>query len=441
MKTKARQIFEELSYPKLVVIGGGFAGLNLITRLANKPFKVTLLDANNFHTFQPLLYQVATGSLTPDSIAYPFRRSVAPWPNVVFRMARVEHIDRPRKVVITNIGEFPYDFLVVATGSATNFFGKTDLEDHAMQLKTVSQALDIRSDFLQEFERAISIADHGHEESLRQALNFVVVGGGPTGVEVSGALAEIKRNILTREYREVNPDLMQITLIESNPRLLGAMSASSGEKAAKYLRSMGVQVLLDRKVKSYDGRVVELEDGAQIVTSTVIWSAGVKGNSIPGLAQEAYHPSGRLKVDEYNMLLGHDYVFALGDVALMETKDYPRGHPMVAQVAIQQAKNLANNLLKLSKKQAIKPFQYRDKGSMATIGRNKAVVDYGKLHLGGFAAWVLWMGVHLLFLIGFRNRLAVLFNWVVKYFSFRNTIRIIVRPYVRREELPERLAR
>ena len=434
MKTKARELFEQLSYPRVVIIGGGFAGLNLVNKLAGKPFKVTLLDSNNFHTFQPLLYQVATGSLTPDSIAYPFRRSVGPMPNVIFRMAKVERVNRPEKVVETNIGPFPYDFLIIATGSTTNFFGKKDLEHHAMQLKSVSQALDIRSDFLQEFEHAISMADKAKEENVREVLNFVVVGGGPTGVEVSGALAEIKRSIFAREYREVNPELMQITLIENNPRLLGGMSEKSGLKAEKYLRQMGVNVLVNRRVKSYDGRVVELEDGARIETATVIWSAGVKGASIPGLGEEAYHPSGRMLVDPYNMLVGHDYVFAVGDVALMETPETPRGHAMVAQVAIQQAHNLAYNLMQLSRKREIRPFTYKDKGSMATIGRNKAVVDFGKLHLGGFTAWLLWMGVHLLFLVGFRNRLAVLFNWVVKYFSFKNTIRIIVRPYLRKEE-------
>lgn len=430
MKTKARQIFENLPFPHVVIVGGGFAGLTLAKKLANKPVKVTLIDKNNYHTFQPLLYQVATASLPPDSIGYPFRRMVGPVDNTAFRMAEVVDIDFEKKNVNTSTGPITYDILALATGSTTNFFGNEQIAQNAMQLKSISQALDIRSVFLQEFEKAVRLTDLNDNDSVKKALNFVIVGGGPTGVEVAGALAEIKRNILHKEYREVDPDLMEITVIDAVDRLLAAMTPESSARAKRYLEKMGVNIRLNTMVTSYDGQVLVLKDGKNIETETVIWAAGVKGNALKGLSKDAYLPNGRLLVDEFNLVKGHEFVFALGDIAQMESAKYPKGHPMMAQVALQQADNFASNILRIINKKPAKAFEYVDKGSMATVGRNKAVAEAKGLKLGGALAWYVWMIIHVLFLIGFRNRIAVLFNWAVKYFSYKNTIRLIVRPYL-----------
>ncbi|HRW75688.1 MAG TPA: FAD-dependent oxidoreductase, partial [Saprospiraceae bacterium] len=280
-------------------------------------------------------------------------------------------------------------------------------------------------------ERAVALSDTNQTDEQRKVLHFVIVGGGPTGVEVAGALAEIKNKILTSEYREVDPQQMDITVIDAGPRLLFGMSEESSARAKQYLEKLGVGILLDTQVQGYDGETVRLSNGQEIETETVIWAAGVKGNPIPGLKEEAYLPNGRVLVDEYNTIQGHEYVFALGDMAQMVTEAYPKGHPMMAQPAMQQADHFAKNLLRLSRKKQPLPFSYRDKGSMATIGRHRAVAEIGNLKLGGGLAWYVWMGVHILFLIGFRNRMAVLFNWAVKYFSYSNTIRLIVRPFVR----------
>jgi len=431
MKTLAKKVFDELPFPHVVIIGGGFAGLTLIKKLANQPFKVTLIDRNNFHTFQPLLYQVATASLTPDSIGYPFRRMVSPINNVAFRMADVLEVDYKQKNVVTEEGNIAYDILVLATGSKTNFFGNDGLASKTMQLKSISQALDIRSVFLQEFEKAVRLSDGNDDEQLKKALNFVIVGAGPTGVEVAGALAEIKNKILRKEYREVDPNMMQITLIDAGPRVLAGMSDKSSRNATGYLEKMGVKCITNMPVNRYDGHNLVLNDGSSIETETVIWAAGVKGSAVKGLKPEAYLPNGRIKVDAYNLIHGHDFVFALGDLAQMELEKFPKGHPMMAQPALQQADNLAKNLVLLSHKKQPKPFVYIDKGSMATVGRNKAVAEVFGVKLGGVLAWYVWMVVHIMFLIGFRNRLAVLFNWAIKYFSYKNTIRLIVRPFVR----------
>lgn len=431
MKTLAKKIFEELPYPRVIVVGGGFAGLSVVKNLAGKAFKVTLVDKQNFHSFLPLLYQVATASLTPDSVAYPFRKMIGPMHNVNFRMADVIRVDWESRVLETTAGSLPYDILVLATGSQTNFFGNTKLERHAMQLKSVSQALDIRSDFLQQFEKAVMLSDTNQLEALHQVMHFVIVGGGPTGVEIAGALAEIKNKILATEYREIDPTTMNITVIDAGPRLLFGMSETSSHRAQKYLEELGVQILLNTLVTDYNGEIAHLSNGQSIPTQTLIWAAGVKGNPLPGLKPEAYLPNGRLKVDAYNLVNGHDYVFALGDLAEMVTPETPRGHPMTAQPAMQQGKLFAKNLIRLHKKQEPIPFTYNDKGSMATIGRNRAVAEIGKWKIGGMPAWYIWMAVHILFLIGFRNRLAVLFNWAVKYFSYSNTVRLIVRPFMR----------
>ncbi len=409
---------------RILVIGGGFAGLEFIKGLNRTSIEIVLVDRNNFHTFQPLLYQVASGSLSPDSIGFPFRKRIAKMPNVRFLKAEVNRVNPNENQVVTDIGKVDYDYLVLAQGSKTNFFGNKSLAQRAMQLKTIPHALDIRSEFLQEFEKAarlISTQEKSH------ALNFVVVGGGPTGVEVSGALAEIKRHILSRDYPEINPELMQIYLIQADPQLLTGFSEKSSAKAKAYLESMGVKVFLNTPVKTYEGKELGFGDGESIQTETVIWSAGVSGNQIEGFKEEAWE-RGRFLVDAYHESIEYKGVFALGDIALMKTKENPKGHPMVAPPAIQQAENLVYNFKHPNKK---REFRYKDKGSMATIGRKKAVVDMGRIHVSGSLAWWIWMVVHLLSLIGFRNKLAVVFNWALKYFSWKNTIRLIIRPYQR----------
>lgn len=426
--SQVRRAYEALPHPQVVVVGGGFAGLELIKRLDGAPYKVLLLDAHNHHCFQPLLYQVATASLSADSIAHPFRRTVAPMPNVAFRMARVLAVRPQDKRVVTDHGEFAYDILVLATGSTTNFFGNDQLEREAMQLKSIGQALDIRSDFLQDFEAALYAQDEARQ---RRCLNFTIVGGGPTGVELAGSLAEIRRTVLRREYRELDSDRMQIWLVDSNDRVLKNFSEQASAHALTYLRDMGVNVKLGARVTGYDGEVVTFQDGTRMESNTLIWAAGVKGVTLPGLEAAEVPKASRYQVDRFNQVQGLPDVYALGDVALMTEQRWERGHPQVAQAAIQQARHLAANLLRRASGRPLEPFTYTDRGSMAVIGRYKAVVDVGRTHLAGLTAWLAWMFVHLMALVGYRNRLQVLMAWAWKYLSWKNTIRLIIRPYVR----------
>lgn len=436
MSTPERAAFDALPYPTVVVVGGGFAGLELIKRLSGKPYKVILLDKNNFHSFHPLLYQVATGSLGADHIGHPFRRTVGPMNNVIYRMGEVLRVRPADNCVDTEHGPVPYDHLVLATGTVTNFFGNQRLAHEAMQLKSISQALDIRSDFLQEFEAALYLED---EHRQRQRLNFVVVGGGPSGVELAGALAEIRKTILKHEFREVDNRRMQIHLVDTNSTVLSNFSPKSQRLALKFLEDLGVKVMLNTFVTDYDGDTISFKDGSTMQSNTVIWTAGVKGAPVPGI-EAALDRGGRYRTDAFNRVEGMANIYAVGDIAL-DTSDpaYPRGHPQVAPAAIQQARHLARNLA-LKPGAAWVPFAYRDKGSMATIGRYKAVVDLGKLKFGGPVAWFLWLFVHLMSIVGYRNRLMVLSQWAWKYLSWRNTIRLIIRPYVRTEyEVPQQL--
>lgn len=417
--------FDSLPYPSVVIIGGGFAGLRLAKQLNKKNFKVTLIDKNNYHTFQPLLYQVATGGLSSDSIAYPFRKMIGPMRNVSFRMANVEHIDEANNEVITDSGNFKYDYLVMATGAVTNFFGNTSIQNWSMPLKSIPQSLDIRSELLQEFEKAMSAKTVTDKQRI---LNFVIVGAGPTGVELSGAMAEIKKTVLPNDYSELDPNLMSIHLVEAADRVLLAMSKHSSDAAAKALHNLGVNVLLNTAVEEYNGTQLKLSNGSTMSTETVIWSAGVMGNVVDGV-KKAEVVRSRYKVNEYNQINGYENIFAIGDVAYMETKNYPKGHPQVAQVAIQQATLLAKNLNHIEQKKALKKFEYNDKGSMATIGRHKAVVDLPYYKFKGWFAWYVWMFIHLIMLVGFRNRFVVFINWMWSYFSYQKAIRLIIRPY------------
>ncbi|MFN4299750.1 MAG: NAD(P)/FAD-dependent oxidoreductase [Thermaurantimonas sp.] len=415
--------------PHIVVIGCGFAGLELIKHLNKSPYKITVLDKNNYFNFQPLMYQVASGGLGADAIAYPLRKIISKMPNVTFRMAEATSVDLNNKVVKTSIGDITYDYLCIATGAKTNFFGNEVLESHCMQLKSIPDALDIRSDILQEFEKALSESD---ANKIRRILNFVIVGGGPTGVETAGALAEIKNHVIPADYRELDPSLMRVYLIEASPRILSAMSEISSIKAEMYLKKLGVHVLTNTAVTSFDpahGKL-NLSDGRTLETETVIWTAGVMGKTIDGIANHLIARGNRYKVDQYNRLEGYKEIFVIGDVAYMTAdKDYPNGHPMVATVAQQQGRNLAKNLLRLFYDKPLCPFRYFNKGSMATIGRHKAVLEIGALKVQGYLAWFGWMFLHLMLLVGFRNRVVVFVNWLWSYFTYQRAIRLIIRPF------------
>jgi NADH dehydrogenase len=428
--------YRSMKAPHLIIIGGGFAGLELIKKLNKKDIKVTVLDKNNYFNFQPLMYQVASGGIGPDGIAYPLRKLIGSMPNIAFRMAEVTYVNTETREVSTNIGNFQYDYLCIATGAQTNFFGNKELEKHCMQLKSIPDALDLRSDILQEFEKALSESKTGDIERI---LNFVVVGGGPTGVETAGALAEIKNNVLPSDYRELDAGKMHVHLIEAAPRLLAAMSDISSRKALQFLGELGVHVQLNTSVQSYDAATgnLTLSSGQVLKTDTVIWSAGVKGKTIDGIPETCIVRGNRYKVDEYNRIEGISNVFAIGDIAYMTTdKEYPNGHPMVATVAQQQGVLLGKNLVKLVKaggdvsKAELKPYTYFNLGSMATIGRHKAVFEIFGIKMQGYIAWLGWMFIHLMLLVGFRNRLVVFLNWSWNYFSYQRAIRIITRPFV-----------
>jgi NADH dehydrogenase len=414
-------------YPRLIIIGGGFAGVKLVKKLKNLPLQVVLFDRNNYHTFQPLLYQVATAGLEPDSIADPLRKQLESTKNFFFRMAEVYDIDIEAKIINTEIGELDFDYLVIATGSKTNYFGNASIMENAFPLKQIPQALDLRSHILQSFEAATIAND---PEEVKSRMNIVIVGGGPTGVEVAGAIGELKKSVLPNDYPELDFNQMHITLVEGTSKLLNVMSESASSKSYKYLEKFGVTIKLNTIVKSYNGLVAELNDGTEINTHTLIWAAGVEGNFPAGLPINAIEKS-RLKVDEFNKIEGTENIYAIGDIALMKDEKFPKGHPMLAPVAIQQGDNLAENLLRMFKGKPMKPFKYNDKGSMATIGRNKAVVDLpGNLRFSGFFAWLIWMFVHLLSIIGFRNRLIVFSNWVWNYFTYDKGTRLIIRKFI-----------
>lgn len=412
-------------FPRVVIIGAGFAGINLVKTLRRKLFQVVLINQNNYHLFQPLLYQVATAGLEPSSIAFPIRGIFSHKENFIFRLAEVMQIHSERNCIETNIGEIHYDYLVIATGSTGNYFGNSHFEELGHGMKSLYEAVGLRNFGLRGLENALLLTN---VQEKKEALNIVIVGGGPTGVELAGALAEFRKTIFPKDYPELSPGMMTIHLIEGSPKLLMNMSPEASAHTFKYLTRMGVQIKLNAKVEDYDGQHVSLGDGTSITTKYFIWSAGVKGNIPPGLSPEAIERNSRIKVNEYNQVQGSVNVFAIGDVAQMTTDArYLKGHPMLAQVAIQQGKNLGRNLVKLRQNKPLSVFLYKDKGTMATIGRNKAVADIGKLHVTGFFAWVIWMTVHLMFLMGFRNKVIVFINWVYSYFTYERGTRIVLK--------------
>ncbi len=421
-------------FPKVVIVGGGFGGIELAKKLKNKEVEVLMLDRHNYHTFQPLLYQVATGGLEADSIAFPLRKIFKNQKNFTFRNTCVNEVHPEKNIVSTDIGDITYDYLIIATGSDTNFFGSKELEHYTMPMKTIPEALNLRSMILQNLEESMVETDSEKRKSL---LNFIVVGGGPTGVELSGALSELKKDVLKKDYPELNINDVHIYLVEGSPELLGPMSVQAQRSSREFLEEMGVEVLTETRVLSYDGELIKLSTGTEIRTKNVLWSAGVTGEVIPGIPKENVVRGNRIKVDVYNRVDNFSNIFAIGDVASMNTEEYPNGHPGVAPVAQQQGKHLANNLIKIINGEQLEPFDYFDKGSMATVGRNRAVVDLGKIRFQGFFAWFVWMFVHLMSLVGFRNKLVVFVNWIWSYFSYDRGTRLIIRRFNRESMLED----
>lgn len=413
----------KLEIPRVVILGGGFAGLKLARNLKSKLVQTVLIDQNNYHTFQPLLYQVATAGLEPDSIAYPLRKTLKYKKRTHIRMAQVEEVMISDQVVRTNIGDLSYDYLVIATGAESNFFGNKRIEKHSMPMKSLVESLDLRSLTIQNFEKALNESDLNKRNAL---MNFVIVGGGATGVELAGALAELKKHVLPNDYPDLDIRQMQIHLIEGSSRLLSSMSSKASENALKYLKSMDINVWTNTLVNDYDGEKI-FTSNHTINSKILIWAAGVKGNIPNGLDSE-FIEEGRITVDQFGFIKNQP-VAALGDVALMKTKKFPLGLPMLASVAQQQGKYLATCIHQRVLGKSLKPFEYSDKGTMATIGRNKAVVDMGKIKFGGFIAWLTWLFVHLMLLVDFRSRLIVFANWVWNYISFDRGTRLIVRKY------------
>ena len=419
------------SFPRIVIIGGGFAGISLAKRLRNKNVQVVLLDKHNYHNFQPLMYQVATGGLEPDSIAYPIRKIVQEYKDFYFRLAEVRDIDAENNTIYSDIGELKFDYLVIATGSKTNYFGNKEIERNSMAMKTIPQSLNIRSLILENFEQALLTNDIDERHSL---MNFVLVGGGPTGVELAGALAEMKKAILPKDYPDLDVRKMEINLIQGSNRVLDSMSENASEKAEKFLLDLGVSVWKNVRVTGYDGKTVTTNSDLSFDSATVIWTAGVQGALPHGLKSDSFIKNvNRIKVNQFNQVEGYSNLFAIGDIAVMSSEQYPHGHPMMAQPAMQQGRLLAENLIKIINKKTPKPFEYKDKGSMATIGRNKAVVDLPKFKFSGVFAWFVWMFVHLFSLIGFKNKAVVFLNWVYNYIRFDREARLIMRPYKKRK--------
>ncbi len=422
---------------KVVIIGAGFGGLRLARKLNNKAgFDVTLIDRFNYHQFQPLFYQVATAGLDASNISFPLRKVFQKSKNIKIRLAELKEIKPATKTVVTSEEEIGYDVLVLATGADTNFFGNEKLAAHAFPMKSTMEALQIRYRLLHLFEQAHTVQNAAE---LQRMMNIVVVGGGPTGVEVSGALAEMKKYVLPKDFPELDFSRMHIYLLEGSSKTLGAMSEKSAVQSQQYLERLGVDVLTNTLLADYDGRDVVLKDGSVIAAATVIWAAGIKGNVPAGIATALIARGNRIKVDRRCQVLGLDGIYAIGDLAYMETPNYANGHPQVAPAAMQQADMLAHNLRMIEQKsnpERLYDFEYNDKGSMATVGRNLAVVDMPKpkLHFGGFFAWLIWMGLHLMLILGVKNRFFVFFNWLYSYITYDQNLRLIFKAFDKENE-------
>ena len=418
------------SKKRILIAGGGFAGLKLATKLAHSNFQVVLIDKNNFHQFQPLFYQVATAGLEPSAISFPLRKIFQKSKNVFIRVAEITGINTEEKHVTTPLGSISYDILVLAMGVDTNFFGMKHIAQKAIPMKSVAEALSLRNNILQNFEDALIEFDAELQKAL---LTIVVVGGGPTGVEVSGTLAEMRKFILPKDYPELDFSKMKIYLLEAGSRVLSGMTEKSSNQASGYLQTLGVEVICGAQVSDYDGEKVSILNGIQIPAKTLVWAAGVSGKTIGGLYQDVYTRGNRIKVNAFNQVEGFDSIYAIGDNAFMTEKKYPGGHPQMAQPAIQQAKLLASNLKRQEHNLPMKPYSYSNKGTMATIGRNLAVVELPFIKFYGFFAWLTWMFVHLMAIVGVKNRLLVFINWFWNYVTYDQSLRLIIKPYRKTE--------
>ncbi|MBL6516425.1 NAD(P)/FAD-dependent oxidoreductase [Leyella stercorea] len=426
---------------RVVIVGGGLGGLRLAEDLYGSGMQVVLIDKNNFHQFPPLIYQIASAGIDPSCISFPFRQIFRKRKDFYFRMAEARMVDTEKKILQTSIGKIDYDYLVLAAGATTNFFGNKNIEEWAIPMKTVPEAMGLRNALLSNFERALTCAT---EEERQELLNVVIVGGGATGVEIAGALAEMRRYVIPYDYPDMDSSLMHIYLIEAGDRLLAGLSQESSQKAYEFLKSMGVDIQFGKMVTDYRDHKVVMKDGTEIPTRTFLWVSGIRANAMPGIDESHMGRGFRFKVDEYNRIPGVEDVFAIGDQCL-QTSDaaYPNGHPQVAQVAIQQAKNLAKNLKLINQgadSSELTAFRYKNLGSMATIGRNKAVVEIGKFRSQGFFAWVLWLVVHLRSILGVKNKMMVLLNWLWKYVSYNDSIRMITYA-TKPREVEERMKR
>ncbi len=417
----------ESSQKRIVIIGAGFGGLALAQKLSKQNLQIVLLDKNNYHQFQPLFYQVAMAGLEPSSIAFPLRKIFQSKKNVHIRVCAVEEIIPAEKCIKTDIGDIPYDYLIIATGADTNFFGMQNMIDLAIPMKSVSEAIYLRNKILQNFEDALLCEDPEEKTGL---MSVVVVGGGPTGVEISGTLAEMKKIILPKDYPELDFDLMKIYIFESSPELLEVMSDEASVKGKQYLEQMGVKVMTGHKVVDFDGKYVYTSQDQKIRCNNLVWAAGIKGNAIKGLATEVYQRGNRIKVNGYNQVEGHENIFALGDIACMMNveAEYPNGHPQIAQPAIQQGNLLAKNLIELLANRPMKAFSYRNLGSMATVGRHRAVVDLPFIKFQGAIAWYAWMFVHLMAILGIKNKILIFINWLWNYVTYDQSLRLIIKP-------------
>lgn len=422
---------------RVIIIGSGFAGLKLARSLVNKKdIEVLIIDKNNYHQFQPLFYQVATAGLDASNISFPLRKIFQKARNVHFRLTTLLEIKQAENKIVTDIGEFDYDVLVLATGATTNFFGNEKLQGNALPMKSTLEALQLRNHVIKNFEDALQVTDKQERE---QYMTFVIVGGGPTGVELSGAIAEMRKYILPKDYPELDFSEMKIILVEGSPKTLAVMSEKSSEQSRKYLTSLGVSVKTNTVVKDYDGTTAVLSTGETINTKTLLWAAGVKGNVPAGIDASLIAKGNRIKVDRHNKVEGTENIYAIGDIAYMETPKYPHGHPQLANVAINQGKNLAVNLIHQvnGNKHLQNEFEYHDKGTMATVGRNLAVVDIPKptLHFGGWFAWLIWMSLHLMLILGVKNKLQIFINWLYKYFTYDQNLRLLIRTTSRDKDM------
>lgn len=408
---------------RIVIIGGGFAGMNLAKRLDVGRYDVKVIDRNNYHSFPPLFYQIASSALDVPSISFPFRREFKKsGGGIAYHMGHVKNIDLKNKVVTTSYEDVSYDRLVIAAGSTNNFFGMDGLGQNVFCIKTSAEASHTRDEILDRLERGCIEKD---AERRKELLSFLVIGGGPAGVEIAGALGEMKRDVLPREYPELNADDLSITLVEGSGRLLSAFDPELSRKAEKYLGELMVEIRLNTVMKGYADKMVSFADGHKEYWETLIWTAGVMGEPMPGLPDAFMGRGGRILVDEMNKVVGADDVYAIGDIALMKTADYPDGHPQVAQPAIQQARNLAANLNNPDRR---RPFRYKDKGTMATVGRNRAIAQIGKMTFSGRLAWWLWMLIHLISILGVRTKITVLLNWIWNYCTYSTSLRLLMRP-------------